>query len=457
MNNIVRSVPTSGAPAFFSELMEALTLRGRAILRSAGKPSLPAADLEEIANALLSRRGEASGVALAATLLSAYREADAAEKLTFFKALVHRFGPQMQATERALEAYRQNPGQATVSDLHAASEPRRQELFRRLNLAPGGTAQLVSMRADLLSCMKDEPELAVVDADFRHLLASWFNRGFLSVRPIDWSTPAHVLEKIIRYEAVHEIEGWDDLRNRLKPADRRCYGFFHPQLVDEPVIFVEVALTTSVAGSVDELLDTNRTPIAAKSAQFAIFYSISNTQAGLKGVNFGNFLIKQVVEILQSEHPHLKGYVTLSPLPGFAAWLRSERTKTPPAAADPFVAIDDPKWIENPEARKAARPHLLQAAARYLLEAKDGQGRPLDPVSRFHLGNGARLDRICFAADTSPKGVKQSHALMVNYRYHLDEIEKNHEAFAESGIVAVNPDIVPLARGSLPLKGEYRI
>lgn len=457
MNNIVRSESTSGAPAFFSDLIEALTVRGRAILRGAGKHALPAADLEEIANALLSRRGEASGVALAATLLSAYQEANATEKLAFFNALVQRFGPRLEATERALYAYRQAPGQTTVSDLHAASEPRRQELFRRLNLAPGGTAQLVSMRADLLSHMTNEPALSVVDSDLRHLLASWFNRGFLSVRRIDWSTPALVLEKIIRYEAVHEIEGWDDLRNRLKPADRRCYGFFHPQLVDEPIIFVEVALTTSVAGSVDELLDTTRMPIAPKLAQFAIFYSISNTQAGLKGVNFGNFLIKQVVEILKDEHPHLRGYMTLSPIPGFAEWLASERKKRPAVTPDPFVVLDDPKWLGDADRRKAIHPHLLQAAARYFLEAKDKYGRPLDPVSRFHLGNGAKLDRICFAADTSQKGIKQSHGLMVNYRYHLGEIEKNHEAFAENGTVAVNPNIVQLTTGSLPSKGEYRI
>ena len=455
MNDIVRTETASSTPAFFSDLIEALTARGRAILRGGGKPPAAPADLEEIANALLSRRGEASGVALAATLLSAYREASTLEKQTFFRALVERFGPRVEATERALEAYRQSPGQTTISDLHAASEPRRQELFRRLNLAPGGTAQLVSMRVDLLSFIKQEPDLAIVDSDLMHLLASWFNRGFLSVRPIDWSTPAHILEKIIRYEAVHEIEGWDDLRNRLKPADRRCYGFFHPQLVDEPIIFVEVALTTSVAGSIDDLLDVTRTPTAPQSAQFAIFYSISNTQAGLKGVNFGNFLIKQVVEILKAEHPHLKGYVTLSPMPCFAAWLEAQQSGEEGVASKPL--LDDSRWLEDAGSRKEVYPYLLQSAARYLVEAKDHLGRPLDPVSRFHLGNGAKLDRICFAADTSPKGIKQSHALMVNYRYDPGEIERNHEAFAESGTIAVNPEIVQLLSGSFPSKGEYSL
>jgi malonyl-CoA decarboxylase len=316
----------------------------------------------------------------------------------------------------------------------------RQELLRRINLAPGGTAALVSMRAALLGLMKSNPALAAVDADFVHLLTSWFNRGFLLLRPIDWSSPADILEKIIHYEAVHEIKDWDDLRRRLKPQDRRCFAFFHPQMPQEPLIFVEIALTSGIPGDIGALLSEERAPIDPRKADTAVFYSISNTQLGLRGISFGNFLIKQVVEELLREMPWLKSFVTLSPLPGFAAWLKAERengAKEIKSIADTgtLAVLGDARWCGNTEMRQALMPLLEKAAAIYLVKAKGAKRRPLDPVARFHLGNGARLERIHASGDLSPKGLSQSHGVMVNYLYDPKTIEKNHEIYADSGDV----------------------
>jgi malonyl-CoA decarboxylase len=311
------------------------------------------------------------------------------------------------------------------------------------------------MRAELSDHVKENPGLRCVDADFAHLFSSWFNRGFLVLRPIDWTTPANILEKIIHYEAVHAIQNWDDLRNRLEPEDRRCYGFFHPQLVDEPLIFVEVALTREIPAAISPLLDLARTPIAATEATTAVFYSISNTQRGLGGVTFGNFLIKQVVENLKRELPNLRTFVTLSPVPGLAAWLARERMAEGSACLDTaakemLMVLDEPDWSSDPRKAEKVRGVLLPAAAYYFLKAKDPKGRLVDPVARFHLGNGARLERLNFLGDVSAKGVKQAHGLMVNYLYALDEIEKNHEAFAEKGVVAASPGVRKALRADLP-------
>lgn len=429
-------------PAFLSELFESLTDRTRRLLGRRDSGAAPAApELSELAEALLSRRGEASGVALAQGLLDAFQRADPAERLAFLVALAEHFGPDAEAVTRALATLQRDPG--TVEALHAASEPRRQELLRRLNLAPGGTAALVRMREELLRHLRDTPALRRVDADFAHLFASWFNRGFLGLRHIDWNTPASILEKIIRYEAVHAIRNWDDLRNRLQPTDRRCYGFFHPQLVDEPLIFVEVALTRAIPGHVAELLDLDRKPIAADAADTAVFYSISNTQRGLAGVSFGNFLIKQVVEELKAELPGIKTFVTLSPVPGFAGWLAAQRADPNSELIDAdqrlaFAALDRPDWHLDPALAEALGAPLLAAAASYFLAARDARGRVIDPVARFHLGNGARLERLNHLGDVSQNGLRQSHGLMVNYLYDLDRIEANHEGYAERGDIAAS-------------------
>ena len=437
-------------PAFLGDLFENLTERGRRILGwrdGSGPDAIAAPDLSELGERLLSRRGEASGVVIARALLAAFEDADPAARLTFLKVLANSFGPDAKAVKAALAHLQKSPDAADAMEaLHLAAEPRRQELLRRLNLAPGGTAALVRMREELLRHLRDQPDLRRVDADFAHLFGSWFNRGFLGLRHIDWNTPASILEKIIRYEAVHAIQNWDDLRNRLQPTDRRCYGFFHPQLVDEPLIFVEVALTRAIPDNVAGLLDLSRSPIRAEEADTAVFYSISNTQRGLAGVSFGNFLIKQVVEELKAERPNIKTFVTLSPVPGFAAWLAAQRRDQASEliSADQrlaFAALDTPGWHRDATLAEQLRAPLLAAAATYFLRARDKGKRVVDPVARFHLGNGARLDRLNHLGDVSANGLKQSHGLMVNYLYDLGQIEVNHEGFAERSHVAASDSV----------------
>ncbi|TKT71060.1 MCD, Malonyl-CoA decarboxylase MCD [Afipia massiliensis] len=429
--------------ASLSNLLTTLTARGRSLLGlSNGARAMSQAELIGLSETLLSRRGEATGVALANTLLAGYSAASEADQLAFLNALADLFGPDMEELNAALAAVRDNgTSPDAVSKLLKAAEPRRQELIRRLNLAPGGTASLVRMREALLAHIKDHPALKHVDSDFVHLFASWFNRGFLVLQRIDWTTPANILEKIIRYEQVHAISNWDDLRSRLAPSDRRCYGFFHPQLVDEPLIFVEVALTRESPAAIAPLLDLTRAPIAASDATTAVFYSISNTQKGLGGISFGNFLIKQVVEDIKRELPNVQTFVTLSPVPGFAAWLKRERAAensplldAPTRAA--LAALDTPGWADDPDIAEQVKAELLPLASYYFIEAKGSRGHPLDPVARFHLGNGAQLERLNFLGDRSEKGMQQSHGLMVNYLYALDKIEANHEAYAEKGQIA---------------------
>ncbi|GGC73417.1 malonyl-CoA decarboxylase [Chelatococcus reniformis] len=446
------------ATSFFNEMLATLSERGRSLL---GRPraSVRGGDLVELGQHLLSRRGEASGVAIASALVQHFNSAKLSARLSFLTALADRFGPDMERVDRALKSVKTDPSPAAVQELHGATEARRQELMRRLNLAPGGTAALIRMREELLDHLPARPDLKAVDQDFVQLFSSWFNRGFLVLRHIDWTTPANILEKIIKYEAVHEIRDWDDLRNRLEPPDRRCFGFFHPQLVDEPLIFVEVALTTQIPDAIAPLLDLGRTPIPADEATTAVFYSISNTQRGLGGVSFGNFLIKQVVEDLKRELPNLKTFVTLSPVPGFAGWLNRERKAEGSVCLDDasraaLEVLDGEGWQAEPARAEAVKKAMQQAAAYYFLRAKTSSGRPVDPVARFHLGNGARLESINFLGDTSAKGMKQAYGFMVNYLYALDEIEKNHEAFAEKSEVAASNAVRKQLRSNLPAARE---
>lgn len=439
------------AHTLLNELMQTLTDRGRSILGRV-RNRAENIDLVDLAELLLSRRGEASGVVLARTLLDAYEHASAAARLDFLKALADRFGPNQGRLRAAIQGYQRGSSAASMQALQAATESRRQELFRRLNLAPGGTFALVRMRAELLGHLKDHADLAVVDADFTHLFSSWFNRGFLEMRPIRWSTAADILEKIIRYEAVHPLSSWSDLKSRLEPRDRRCFAFFHPQLANEPLIFVEVALTTGIPAAVGPLLEQGRAPLAVEAATTAIFYSISNTQRGLSGVSFGHFLIKQVAEDLKREMPSLKHFVTLSPVPGFAAWLKRERQAPGTKLLDADVrrqlaVLEERRWFENEEVRTRVEQLLVPIAAFYFLKAKTSSGRPIDPVARFHLGNGARLERVNFLADVSDRGMQQAHGLMVNYVYDLGTIEQNHEAYAESGDIVASSAIRKASKG----------
>src|SRR3979411_882780 len=382
--------------AFFSDLLTSISERGRTLLRRGG-PSDAKQDtsgLIELCEALLSGRGEASGTAMAREVLDRHRPLDEASRGWVFKALVRNYGPDRERLAQAIESWRAQPSDEDASDLHFASEPRRQELIRRLKRAPGGTSELVAMRADLLSPMNGHKDLAALDRDVAHLLSSWFNRGFLVLRRIDWSTPANILEQIIRYEAVHEIRDWNDLRRRIDPVDRRCYGFFHPALVDEPLIFVEVARQEQIPGAIAPLLAEDRRPVAIERARTAVFYSISNTQRGLGGISFGSFLIKQVVEELRRELPKLDNFVTLSPVPGFVQWLK-QAGDVPVSDEDRalLVHLDEPDWFDNVELTLQLRSVLEPLAAHYFLKARTSKGRLIDSVARFHIGNGARRGR----------------------------------------------------------------
>ncbi|MGA9512934.1 MAG: malonyl-CoA decarboxylase, partial [Pseudolabrys sp.] len=407
---------------------------------------------------LLSGRGEASGVARAREILGHYAELTTGPRIAFFEALAERFGTDPARLEQAIASWRVNPSDLTAAEVHAASEPRRQELFRRLNLAPGGTVALVRMREQLMDSLGHrQKDLAAVDADFVHLFSSWFNRGFLVLRHIDWSTPAIVLEKIIRYEAVHEIRGWDDLRRRIDPPDRRCYAFFHPALVDDPLIFVEVAVEREIPGAIAPILASGRQQfVEPDKARIAVFYSISNCQRGLTGVSFGNFLIKQVVEEICRELPKLTTFVTLSPVSGFARWLAGELKDENSSAINAgdritFELLERPHWWTDPEIFSQLEGPLMRAAAWYFLRARNRRGTPVDPVARFHLGNGARLERINWLADTSERAIEQAYGLMVNYQYDLDHIEKNHEAYAEGRTVVASGAVQRLLRPPLEL------
>jgi len=436
------------ANAFFSDLLATISERGRSLLRRSepadGKED--ASDLIELCEALLSGRGEASGTAMAREVLDRYHELDDNGRRTFFEALASNFGPDKDKLAEAIKAWQELPGDGRGSELHFASEPRRQELIRRLNRAPGGTGELVAMRADLLTHMGDRRDLAALDQDVVHLLGSWFNRGFLVLRRIDWSTPANILEQIIRYEAVHEIRDWDDLRRRIDPVDRRCYAFFHPALADAPLIFVEVALTEAIPGAIAPLLAVNRQPVKNERARTAVFYSISNTQRGLGGISFGNFLIKQVVEELRRELPKLDTFVTLSPVPRFVQWLKQPDAPLSEEERAVLQHLDEPKWYENEETTAQLRAVIEPLAAYYFLKARTSKGRVVDPVARFHLGNGARLERIDWLGDLSPKGLRESAGIMVNYLYRLDDIEKNHEAYANEGEVVASSAVKKLLK-----------
>ena len=437
------------ANAFFSELLSTISERGRSLLRR-GRPSMDGQDADgliELCEALLSGRGEASGTAMAREVLDHYHDLDDEARLSFFKKLVRDFGPDRDKLAKAIEAWRAQGNDADANGLHSASEPRRQELIRRLNRAPGGTGELVEMRSDLLRLLDDNKDLAALDHDVVHLLGSWFNRGFLVLRRIDWSTPANILEQIIRYEAVHEISDWDDLRRRIDPVDRRCYAFFHPALPDAPLIFVEVALTETIPTAIAPLLAVDRRPVPIERARTAVFYSISNTQRGLGGISFGNFLIKQVVEELRRELPKLDNFVTLSPVPGFMPWLKQEEDVLLSEEDRTLLAhLDDPKWFENEELAAQLRAVLEPLAAYYFLKARNAKGRVIDSVARFHLGNGARLERIDWLGDLSPKGMRESAGIMVNYLYRLEDIEKNHEAFANDGEVVASSAVKKLLK-----------
>ncbi|MEM7423530.1 MAG: malonyl-CoA decarboxylase [Pseudomonadota bacterium] len=413
-----------------SDLLTSILDRGARLVDFSATPGQ--AVLEGLCHELMSSKGEASSVVLANEILSRYAALKDDGALDFFRFMASGFDPSADAVSAAADAWAADPSPEALANLFNAVEPPRQELLRRLNTAPGSTQRLVAMRADLLPLLRTEPDLKRIDHDFRHLLRSWFNRGFLVMKPVDWDSPAALLEKIIAYEAVHQIDSWDELRRRLQPRDRRCFAFFHPSMPDEPLIFVEVALAQQIPGSIRAVLAEERSMVDPAAATTAVFYSISNCQKGLAGVSFGAFLIKQVARDLSAELPRLETFVTLSPVPGFVAWLARQPDMEPLS-----TALDGPGWTGD----ETLRPQVLAAAAQYFLGAKRDDGQPPDPVARFHLGNGAELDAIHWMGDPSAKGLEQGAGLMVNYRYRLDKIEANHEAYIRDGTIAASRSV----------------
>jgi len=381
---------------------------------------------------LISERGEATGATLARRAVALYGGLDETGRLRFFDILAREFSPDRDAVLAAANAYHADPSAAHLAALQRVAEPPRQEVFRRMNMAPGGTAALVQLRRDLVDAIHAHPELAAVDHDLTHLLSSWFNRGFLELKRIDWSTPASVLEKLIEYEAVHEIRGFPDLKRRLE-RDRRCFAFFHPALPGEPLIFVEVAFVNELPSEVAPILALDGAVGDPRKARCAVFYSITSCQAGLKGISFGNFLIKQVAEDLHAELPNLKTFATLSPVPGLRRWAQQR--------------LGD---------RVPSERSQLESLAAWYLTREWREGHALDPVARFHLGNGARLYRLNWLADVSPRGLRQSAGMMVNYLYRLDEVERNHEMYVRDQRVVASRELQRLAGESVLAQASVR-
>jgi malonyl-CoA decarboxylase len=359
-----------------------------------------------------------------------YQALDLPNKIIFFEALARDFGSDSDAILAAADRYKADPNSQNLADLSRVTEASRVKLFRRMNMAPNATPLLVKMRGTLLSLLSEHSDLKSVDTDLKHQFVSWFNRGFLELRVIDWNSPAAVLEKIIEYESVHAIQGWDDLRSRLRD-NRMCFAFFHPAMPDDPLVFVEVALTAGVPSAIAPLIDKTAEPTDERAVDTVVFYSISNCHPGLSGVSFGNFLIKQVVEEVGKRYPKTKRYVTLSPVPGFCRWLTAQK-----AHAD----LDELRALAKDQGRETTDPlweSLVRLCAQYLSSTRDNN-LAIDPVARFHLGNGASLHAIHWAADVSEKGLNQSIGIMVNYLYDLSSIEENHDAYFDQGEIAMS-------------------
>ncbi|MDW5376017.1 malonyl-CoA decarboxylase [Halomonas sp. HP20-15] len=437
--------------SFLQELFSTITQRD-ALRRKRSEALAPVSHAELIAacKALLESDGEASSITLARRALDLYARLDEDNKLRFFERLTNEFSADPEQIDATYQRYQASRDNRDLQALFDACEPSRQEVLRRLNLTTDGTHELVGMREDLLGLLKAHPDLQPVNADFGHLFASWFNRGFLVLRRIDWNTPAAILERIIHYEAVHEIQDWNDLRRRLDARDRRCFAFFHPAIGDEPLIFVEVALYRGLPDQIQPILDGTHGLIEdPESVDTAAFFGISNCQTGLRGISFGNFLIKQVVQELKQELPNLRNFVTLSPVPGFRQWLdgvRENEDRLDDEASETLALLDEPDWHSDPAKANSLRDVIKPLAAHYLLQEKNAKGLPLNPVARFHLGNGAELHRINWLGDVSAKGIQQAAGLMVNYLYVLEDIERNHEHYTTNGTIARSSSVRDLGR-----------
>ena len=383
---------------------------------------------KDIIENVASAKGEVSALEYAELLMQHCEKLNDKDLINFFKLIRDNFDISTSELSEAIDQYKVSSNSENLITFMKLSEPKRREIFRRCNGISKGTIRLVNLRKRLLGLLKKNPELNAVDYDLVYLFKNWFNRGFLILRPINWETPAHILEKIIAYEAVHEINSWDELRLRLAPKDRRCFAFFHPAMQDEPIIFVEVALMNNIPSKIQDVLEEERQLIEPHEANVAVFYSISNCQKGLSGISFGNFLIKQVANDLKFEFNNIKKFVTLSPVPGLRNWIKNKNPK--------FELILE-KFKKSEQFLKI-KPSLMRYAGDYFLNSDRSDGMPNDPVARFHLGNGASLEQINYLGDTSLNGLNLSGGLMVNYLYDLDKVEENHEAFISDNKINIS-------------------
>lgn len=443
---------TQPQPGPLSRILDSVLEAGRTILNRegglSGKSGAGPKALGKLCAELVHHRGEASGLALAEEVLSAYENLSDGARGILFDILVRDFSADRDQIRRAAEGYLTDPGIERIDELRKAIESPCGRLFRRLNMVPGGTSSLVRMRADILELLPGRPDLKRLDTELRHLLIAWFNRGFLNLQRIDWDSPASVLEKFIEYEAVHEINGWEDLRSRLK-QDRRLFAFFHPAMPSDPLIFVQIALGRGSANAIEPLIGSERQVLNTADADTATFYSISNCHEGLQGISFGNFLIKQVAAELRMELPHIARFETLSPVPGFRRWVQGVLADQLDHSAHredleetrAFLTDDGEITFDDPGASETC----VRLCAHYLLNEKR-DSHPTDPVARFHLGNGALLDRIHWAADESDAGRSRSFGIMVNYVYEPGEIENRHEAYFAEGRIAAGPSVRKLVR-----------
>ncbi len=467
------SMTQAVSPSLLERLRNLRTLwRDLAGSMRAPAPDLPPDDAEDVREqmraCLEGRGGEVSARTRAAQLGRTYIGLNAEGRLRFLTMLATEFDIDRKAVDaamdRALAAADPAARSAAETQLRVALEPPRVRLLTQFNGLPEGVKFLVDMRSELLRHRREHPELAGLESDLKGLLASWFDVGFLELRRLTWRSPAALLEKIIAYEAVHAIESWDDLKNRLD-SDRRLYAFFHPRMPEEPLIFVEVALVRGIATNIHDLLDEAAPVGDPTAADTAIFYSISNAQKGLAGISFGNFLIKRVVEVLAAEFPNLKTFATLSPIPGFRSWLDerlgqgepglltaaehkalTQATNGMAAKGSLKALLGSPEWFQDPGLVEPMKAPLMRLCARYLTEAKRPSGKALDPVAHFHLSNGARMERLNWLADTSPKGMRESAGMMINYLYKLADIEANHEAYTGQNRVTASAQVKGLAK-----------
>lgn len=445
---------------WLEHVIDSVADRGRELLnlRANDKSS---ANMEKLCRALLSEKGEASGTALAREVVRIYKGMKDNERFAFYEMLTTKFGPDEELIISTAEDFKAAPDLDNYLALSRAMEPARQKLFRHINTAPSGIEAIVGIRADLLEVLDQHPEFRSIDVDLKHLLSSWFNRGFLQMQRIDWRTSATILEKLINYESVHEIRSWADLRRRLA-ADRRCFAFFHPALPEEPLIFVEAALVNGMSETMTPLLDVDAPVLKPGEADSVIFYSINNCLEGLRGISFGNFLIKQVATELAREFPGLKLFSTLSPMPLFMQALRNHEIFTDERLTS-ILKEDAEKLIETAgmEPLRDALMFMLsdpvsfqetldrplrRLGLAYLTHAQRGN-RLYDPVAYFHLSNGARLERVNAFANFSQQGLEESAGLMVNYRYVPEEFESNHEAFVHRLEIPLSKKLAKEFRG----------